>query len=652
MGRWGLQAAEAFEAGELDAAGKEAEFDRVHALSSPPPAPPLGVSSVAPPAEAAAMRECLLGWLAERGVPAVAAGKPAADLEPSAAFPTPADVAAGHDVEAAAVAAAAAAAAVARELVVVAVGRSDQNSKTVALPGLGYVVSSAPHNLQGPGWPDLFEVQVVGALATVRRVDTSGAGRGGWGQPLQLIATPPQLFETPPLASHVQSAGAAPMGAVLDRMDVQAVLRALEAPDVVDLSSPSLWLDPPPNATPAKQRTAAAAIASFELLAAVLLGEYAERLPELLEMLVGAAEAAGLEEDEAEAAIQLAVQLGAGGSGSDGCAAGPTVELLLAQLAVPTPADFPSAAHFEGWLARRVAHLRAVTAAADGGSGEWTALVELGLEELMERRWPGWLPTGLAAAVRAAVTDAPLGVAAPAFCRQLHQDILGPAVVHAVAQAAANFDEAGWLLRAGYDEPMCTKIIQKLRESGLEELELLPELEALRDEGLLEEWYPRVARPLTSEDNWVRLDDNACAAAIAAQAFEQLQFVAAAVAPATQLLMVCIDLPHDIVSVALPHVVLIGAQRDRAQEAALLDHSRDSLSPTLVCGLGTCRSQANSEFSGVPSSRRQQPAARWIQCSGPCCSGWQPPSSMRPARSRPATRPRSRRACCCRSSGG
>ena len=62
--------------------------------------------------------------------------------------------------------------------------------KRVVLPGPDYRVSPIPHNPQQKGWTDKFEVEIDqkdGVTLTVRRIDKSV----GWGQNLELLATPP-----------------------------------------------------------------------------------------------------------------------------------------------------------------------------------------------------------------------------------------------------------------------------------------------------------------------------------------------------------------------------------------------------------------------------------------------------------------------------
>ena len=61
------------------------------------------------------------------------------------------------------------------------------NFATATLPGLGYTVDPTPRNPQLAGWTDVFAVTVRGDQLTVRRMDSAK----GWGQPLQLLATPP-----------------------------------------------------------------------------------------------------------------------------------------------------------------------------------------------------------------------------------------------------------------------------------------------------------------------------------------------------------------------------------------------------------------------------------------------------------------------------
>ena len=88
-------------------------------------------------------------------------------------------------------------AAAARPAIIVPVGTSSAAVKNVELPGAGFSVSSVPQNAQGlykgKPWPDTFETSVKGNKLTIRRVDEAA----GWGQNLQLLATPPP----PPLSA-------------------------------------------------------------------------------------------------------------------------------------------------------------------------------------------------------------------------------------------------------------------------------------------------------------------------------------------------------------------------------------------------------------------------------------------------------------------
>ena len=61
------------------------------------------------------------------------------------------------------------------------------NDRTLAGGGAGYTVDPTPRNPQRAGWTDVFAATVHGDRLTVRRTDSAK----GWGQPLQLLATPP-----------------------------------------------------------------------------------------------------------------------------------------------------------------------------------------------------------------------------------------------------------------------------------------------------------------------------------------------------------------------------------------------------------------------------------------------------------------------------
>jgi hypothetical protein len=73
------------------------------------------------------------------------------------------------------------------------VGKSSSNSKRVKLPHANMTVSPIPVNKQHPTWRDTFKVSVRGNILTVTRTDS----KGGWGQPLHLLAKPSTMTNKP-----------------------------------------------------------------------------------------------------------------------------------------------------------------------------------------------------------------------------------------------------------------------------------------------------------------------------------------------------------------------------------------------------------------------------------------------------------------------